>query len=111
MTGNKSGLIAYWSRFLHSMPMNTNMYIVEDKVIFFKPKKWRGLKIRVRNWNYFTYFSTKSGNKHNHFNLKIERGRFSKLPIPVENRFCDHCLSEIEDEFHFLIKCSKYKSS
>ena len=24
--------------------------------------------------------------------LKIERGRFSKPPIPVENRFCDHCL-------------------
>ena len=42
--------------------------------------------------------------------LKIERGRFSKPPIPVENRFCDHCLSEIEDEFHFLIKCSKYNS-
>ena len=37
-------------------------------------------------------------------------GRFSKPPIPVENRFCDHCLSEIEDEFHFLIKCSKYNS-
>ena len=42
--------------------------------------------------------------------LKIERGRFSKPPIPVENRFCDYCVSEIEDEFHFLIKCSKYNS-
>ena len=42
--------------------------------------------------------------------LKIERGRFSKPPFPVESRFCDHCLSEIEDEFHFLIKCSKYNS-
>ena len=42
--------------------------------------------------------------------LKIERGRFSKPPIPVENRLCDHCLSEIEDEFHFLNKCSKYNS-
>ena len=42
--------------------------------------------------------------------LKIERGRFSKPPIPVENRFCDHCLLEIEDEFHFSIKCSKYNS-
>ena len=42
--------------------------------------------------------------------LKIERGRFSKPPIPVENRFCDHCLSKIEDEFQFLIKCSKYNS-
>ena len=42
--------------------------------------------------------------------LKIESGRFSKPPFPVENRFCDQCLSEIEDEFHFLIKCSKYNS-
>ena len=37
--------------------------------------------------------------------LKIERGRFSKPPIPVVNRVCDFCLSVIEDEFHFLIKC------
>ena len=40
----------------------------------------------------------------------IMNERFSKPPIPVENRFCDHCLSEIEDEFHFLIKCLKYNS-
>ena len=36
--------------------------------------------------------------------LKIERGRFSKPPIPVENRVCDFYLPEIEDEFHFLMK-------
>lgn len=40
--------------------------------------------------------------------LKIEKGRFFKPPIPVENRVCDNCLSEIEDEIHFLIKCPKY---
>ena len=40
--------------------------------------------------------------------LKIERGRFSKPPVPVDNRVCDYCPSKIEDEFHFLIQCPKY---
>ena len=42
---------------------------------------------------------------------KIERGRFLKPPKPVENRVCDHCLFEAEDEFHFLISCSRYNTA
>ena len=38
-------------------------------------------------------------------NLDIERGRYSKLP--VEQRICRLCSSEVEDEFHFIIHCPK----
>ena len=40
--------------------------------------------------------------------LKIERGRFSKNPTPLENRVCDHCPLELEGEIHFLTMCPKY---
>ena len=36
-------------------------------------------------------------------NLDIERGRYSKLP--VEQRICRLCSSEVEDEFHFIMHC------
>ena len=38
----------------------------------------------------------------------IEQGRFSKPPVPADNKVCDHCLTDIEDEFHFVIKCTIY---
>ena len=42
-------------------------------------------------------------------NLKIETGRHSIPRIPPENRFCEVCtLNEVEDEFHFVMKCTAY---
>ena len=44
------------------------------------------------------------------YNLDIERGRYSKLP--VEQRICRLCSSEVEDEFHFIMhypKLSAYR--
>jgi hypothetical protein len=38
-------------------------------------------------------------------NLDIERGRYSKLP--VEQRICRLCSSEIEDEFYSIMHCPK----
>jgi hypothetical protein len=38
-------------------------------------------------------------------NLDIERGRYSKLP--VEQRICRLCSSEVEGEFHFIMHCPK----
>lgn len=40
--------------------------------------------------------------------LKIELGRFSRPITPLQNRVCDHCLTIIEDEFHFLMQCPMY---
>lgn len=36
--------------------------------------------------------------------LKIEQGRHNKTPL--ENRLCPLCLAEVEDEFHFTVKCT-----
>jgi hypothetical protein len=39
--------------------------------------------------------------------LKVETGRY--CGIPVEERLCLNCEAELcEDEFHFLMTCSKY---
>ena len=35
--------------------------------------------------------------------LNIEKGRH--LKIPVEQRICPLCKQEIEDEYHFIMKC------
>ena len=36
--------------------------------------------------------------------LKIEQGRHNKAPL--ENRLCPLCLAEVENEFHFTVKCT-----
>ena len=41
--------------------------------------------------------------------LKIETGRYTRPKTPPEDRICPHCNSHaVEDEQHFLIKCSLY---
>jgi len=41
--------------------------------------------------------------------LRIEMGRYSSPKLPPEQRICSHCnLGEIEDEFHFIMKCTLY---
>jgi diphthamide biosynthesis methyltransferase len=41
-------------------------------------------------------------------NLNIEKGRY--LNTPAEDRICKLCNSGVEDEFHFIIICSKLQS-
>jgi hypothetical protein len=38
-------------------------------------------------------------------NLNIEKGRYLKLS--VEQRICQLCHTDVEDEFHFLMNCDK----
>ena len=42
--------------------------------------------------------------------LQIELGRRSKPRIPPDSRFCKFCVTSVEDEFHYLMKCPKYSS-
>ena len=45
-------------------------------------------------------------------NLEIERGRYTQPITPREARFCQKCNSrtEIDDEYHFLLCCSKFNT-
>ena len=40
--------------------------------------------------------------------LHIERGRYTRPRTSVEDRLCSVC-KEIEDEFHFMFQCVKYR--
>ena len=41
--------------------------------------------------------------------LALETGRYSRPPVPVQNRLCQFCsLSEVETEKHFLMTCDLY---
>ena len=41
--------------------------------------------------------------------LMIEKGRYVISRLPPENRICQICnLNAVEDEFHFIMKCSAY---
>jgi hypothetical protein len=43
--------------------------------------------------------------------LEIERGRYSRPKTPACDRLCKVCnINEIEDEFHFVMKCSRYNT-
>ena len=42
-------------------------------------------------------------------NLHIEKGRHQKPKLPLEQRLCVYCnLSEVEDEQHFILRCTLY---
>jgi hypothetical protein len=41
-------------------------------------------------------------------NLQIEKGRHSTPIIPANERYCPFCPQLVEDEIHFLVKCSLY---
>ena len=40
--------------------------------------------------------------------LLIEKGRYTKPKLDRSDRICFNCLSDIEDEFHFVIRCPLY---
>ena len=44
--------------------------------------------------------------------LEIERGRYGRKPLPIEERYCKLCLDmriqAVEDEQHFLLCCPSY---
>ena len=42
--------------------------------------------------------------------LRIETDRYSRPPLPVQQRICLNCnLNEIESEIHFALYCTKYR--
>ena len=42
--------------------------------------------------------------------LPIERGRYNRPPLPLEERTCPYCPSEIGSELHFLTECTQYST-
>ncbi len=43
--------------------------------------------------------------------LEVEKGRYSRPPVPASQRFCKSCKDKVEDELHFLTECSRLSDS
>ena len=41
--------------------------------------------------------------------LRIETGRYGRDRIDRQDRICTLCSMELEDEYHFIIKCPLYQ--
>ena len=57
--------------------------------------------LNIRKFRHF-YCSFKIGS----LNLQIQSGRYNN--VPREQRLCKLCNLEVEDEYHFLLKCPVY---
>ena len=43
--------------------------------------------------------------------LLVEKGRYARPPIPLNQRVCEACHGDqIEDKYHFMMICEKYKA-
>ena len=58
--------------------------------------------LNIRKFRHF-YFSLKIGS----LDLEVNRGRYYN--IPRDERVCKLCKSNIEDEYHFMMKCPFYQ--
>ena len=65
---------------------------------------------------YLDMITDKSTRKHlssfrisaHRLHIHVERGRYTRPRTSVEDRLCSVC-KEIEDEFHFMFECEKYR--
>ena len=64
--------------------------------------------LTVKSFNKRSTFTKLRTSAHD---LRIETGRYNKpMKLPVSQRLCQYCeRNEIEDEFHFIMHCDKYK--
>lgn len=98
--------ISYWEHLLHSNKSQQN----KQKDMGNKLRTYSKLKAQFIREKYLysdvdkktivSFIKIRISNSI----LEVERGRFNR--IPFEERICKLCSSEVEDEFHFLMKCS-----
>ena len=64
--------------------------------------------LHSKNLNHLTALARLRMSSHT---LAIETGRHSKPNIAKEKRLCKYCdLNEVEDEQHFLLRCTLYET-
>ena len=64
--------------------------------------------LHSKNLNHLTALARLRMSAHT---LAIETGRHSKPKIAKEDRLCKYCdLNEVEDEQHFLLRCTLYET-
>ena len=79
-----------------------------------KLRKYKLFKTTFGMETYLDMINDKSIRKHlssfriSAHRLHIERGRYTRPRTSVEDRLCSVC-KEIEDEFHFMFECEKYR--
>jgi hypothetical protein len=92
--------------FLHKLLFNDNRVIRRNKL-----RTYRKIKTDFKGEQYLYADADKISLSNlikirvSNCILNIEKGRYLKLP--VEQRICQLCHTDVEDEFHFLMNCDK----
>ena len=89
----------FWKSELTAMSKSDTYLLIKENVVF---EKYMGA---VKNYRHRIALSRFRISNHS---LWIEKGRHMKPMIERDNRFCDFCKTEIEDEHHFLLCCPLY---
>ena len=79
-----------------------------------KLRTYRQIKEKFKMENYLLFLPTVSRVNMTKLRisshcLEIEKGRHKYPRVPSDKRFCKTCESEVEDEYHVIMECSKLK--
>jgi hypothetical protein len=84
-----------------------NNNVLNTLYVHLKPSFGEEPYLKKVNSKYSRKFITKI--RVSAHNLRIHSGRFGRDRVPREERKCQYCnTQDIEDEFHFILKCKKY---
>ena len=96
--------IVDWNTKLHSIETNP---ILRTYSLFKFDFKLEPYLFHIKNNKYRNAMSRFRTSSHN---LEIEKGRHAHPKTPLDKRLCKTC-KVLEDEMHFLLHCSLYKTS
>lgn len=98
----------------------TNFYLRQDFISTWKEKILKEPKMRLYNKIKSKFIMEEYLNLNNDkhriaitklrisaHSLAIEKGRYTRPPMPVNDRICNNC-KKVEDEIHFLIECKNF---
>ena len=105
-----------WTTIINNLNRLYNKYWKDSLTSQNKLRTYKLFKTELIYENYLSQCNLKYRKSLTRFRisahrLEIEKGRYSRPPVPASQRLCKSCKDKVEDELHFLIECSKLSES